>query len=78
VQTNLLAKSNLVQALTTLKDDGEVARKAYLAVLSRLPSPEETGVVSRHLKQRAGAAREEACRELVWALASGVEFRFNH
>jgi hypothetical protein len=47
-------------------------------VLSRLPSAEETALVSRYLKDRGPKARAEACRELVWALVSGAEFRFNH
>jgi hypothetical protein len=30
------------------------------------------------LKERGPKGRAEACRELVWALVSGAEFRFNH
>jgi len=78
VQTTFLAKSNLAQALSALPEDGDVARRAYLSVLSRLPSPEETALVGRYLNDRGPKARAEACRELAWARVSGAEFRFNH
>ncbi len=78
VQTYFVAKSNLVQALGAIADDAALVRRAYLAVLSRPPSPEETARVGRYLRERGPKARPEACRELVWALLSGAEFRFNH
>ncbi len=78
VQTHFLAKSNLARALSALPEDADVARRAYLSVLSRPPLPEETAAVSRYLKARGPKSRAEACRELVWALVSGAEFRFNH
>jgi hypothetical protein len=78
VQTNFLEKSNLAAALAALPEDADVARKAYLAVLSRPPTAGETARVARHLKERGPRARGDACRELVWALVSGAEFRFNH
>jgi hypothetical protein len=78
VQTTFLAKSHLVATVNTLSDNADVARKVYLEVLSRLPSAEEAALVSRHLKDRGMNERAEACRELVWALVSGAEFRFNH
>jgi hypothetical protein len=78
VQTTFLAKSNLVQALAALKDDAAVARKAYLAVLSRWPSKEEADLVGGYLAKHGARGRAEACREVLWALVSGAEFRFNH
>jgi hypothetical protein len=78
VQTHLLAKSNLARTLNGLSDDAALARKAYLSILSRLPSQDETALVVRYLGDRGPKARAEACRELVWALISGAEFRFNH
>jgi hypothetical protein len=78
VQTQFLAQSNLAKALSAISEEDALARRAYLSVLSRLPSPEETDLVSRYLHQRGPKARVEACRELVWALLSSAEFRFNH
>jgi hypothetical protein len=78
VQTHFIAKSNLVQSLSALAEDATLARRAYLSVLSRLPSSEETALVRRYLSDRGPKARADACRELVWALLSSAEFRFNH
>jgi hypothetical protein len=61
-----------------ITDDAQLARGLYLGILARLPSPEETARVKRYLTDRGGSSRPEACRELVWALVSGAEFRFNH
>jgi hypothetical protein len=58
------------------EDDEKVARRAYLAVLSRRPTPDEVAVVRGHLK--AAKTRRDGCRDLVWALLAGAEFRFNH
>lgn len=78
VQTNFLAGSNLAKSLGAIAEDAALARRAYLSVLSRLPSPEETALVTRYLRDRGPKSRPEACRELVWALLSSAEFRFNH
>jgi len=78
VQKHFVANSKLVQSLSALAEDAEVARRAYRAILSRLPSTEETARVSRYLAERGDRSRTEVCRELVWALFSGPEFRFNH
>ena len=50
---------------------------AFLAVLSRQPSGEEVAEVEAHLKA-PDVPRAELCREVVWALLTGAEFRFNH
>lgn len=73
----MLAPSGLVGRLTKLTDAAEFARLAYLTVLSRPPSNEESAAVAKHLAT-AGVPREELCRDLVWALIAGSEFRFNH
>jgi hypothetical protein len=78
VQTHFIAKSNLAQALSALPDDAAVVRRAYLSILSRPPTEAETARVSQYLRDRGKEARAEACRELVWALVTGAEFRFNH
>jgi hypothetical protein len=73
----MLAPNGLVGRLTKLTDGAEVARTAYLTVLSRPPSNEESAALAKHLAT-TGVAREELCRDVVWALLSGPEFRFNH
>ncbi len=73
----MLAPGGLVGTLSKLTDAAEVARTAYLTVLSRPPSAEEAAAIGKHLAT-PGVAREELCRDAVWALISGSEFRFNH
>jgi hypothetical protein len=73
----MLGPNGLVGKLTKLTDVAEVARTAYLSVLSRPPSGEETAAVVTHLAT-PGVTREELCRDVVWALIAGAEFRFNH
>jgi hypothetical protein len=64
-----------VDRLLKLKD-AEVAGEAYLSVLTRMPAAEEAADVLAHLKSRKN--RTEAIQELVWALLTSAEFRFNH
>jgi hypothetical protein len=72
----MLAPNGLVGKLTKLKD-ADVARVAYLAALSRPPTTEEAAEIAAHLAT-PGVSREELCRDVVWALVAGAEFRFNH
>jgi hypothetical protein len=70
------AKKRLVADLAAETDDEAAARLAYLAVLSRRPTPDEVAHVSEHLK--AAKTRAAGCQDLVWALMASAEFRFNH
>jgi len=72
-----LAPVGLVLKLTRLADGDEVARIAYLTILSRSPSSDEALMVAKHLTT-PGVAREELCRDVVWVLIAGAAFRFNH
>jgi hypothetical protein len=73
----MLAPTGLVGKLAKLADGAEVARTGYLTVLSRPPSDDEARAVAKHLAT-AGVPREDLCRDVVWALIAGSEFRFNH
>lgn len=73
----MLGPNGLVGRLAKTKDDGKAVRAAYLAVLSREPAAGEAADASKYLAT-PGVPRDELCRDLVWALASGPEFRFNH
>lgn len=68
---------NLVATLGSMSDAGAVADEAYVAVLSRPPTDEERIDVAAFLGPRS-ADRSQALAELVWALVSSNEFRFNH
>jgi hypothetical protein len=75
----LTAKSgnNLVSRLSAMKDVGQIVEAAVWTVLSRAPDAEERLQLSRWLKEH-GSDRAKACSQLVWALLTSAEFRFNH
>jgi hypothetical protein len=56
-------------------DPQQLAGQAYLAVLSRMPTPTESA--AKYLQTRQ-IPREQLCRDIVWALLNSAEFRFNH
>jgi hypothetical protein len=67
----------LLGRLKQLTDHREQVDTAVWAILSRPPSPEEARLLEDYLSQRADRA-DEALSQLVWALMSGAEFRFNY
>ena len=52
-----------------------VAEKLYLTILSRKPNSEEAALVRGYLVARADEPKT-ALRDLIWALLSCTEFRF--
>ena len=73
----LIAGSKLVDRLSKIGDDGELARSAVRAVWSRSATAAEVGELESWLKRHAGD-RTAAAEDLVWALMASAEFRFNH
>ncbi len=69
--------TNLAQRLAAITDDREMAKTAYLATLGRAPSEPEAGRVMGFLSSNK-LDRRAACKDLVWALVTSAEFRFNH
>jgi len=67
----------LVGRLKGLKDRKEIIDTAVRTVLCRAPEQDEINAMDDFLKQRADR-QGEACRQLVWALLTCAEFRFNH
>src|SRR5262249_10974855 len=67
---NLLARLTKAEDVTALADD------LYLAAFFRLASENEKRDVATFLKDRSD--RSAAVGELVWALLTSSEFRFNH
>jgi len=67
---------NLVQRLAAEKDNEKLARLAFLTILARPPGAEEVAEAARHLESAGN--RAQASADLVWALLSSAEFRFNH
>ena len=77
VSTWISGSGELLSRLDQAADPGALASELYLSVLSREPSPAEVEEVKKYLEQR-GAERQPALQELVWALLTSAEFRFNH
>ena len=67
----------LVGALKKINDRGRLVDTAVRNVLSRPPEEEEARVLSDYLDQRSDRP-DDAIRQLVWALLTCSEFRFNH
>jgi len=71
------AGENLIVRLSKLDDSDALADEMYLAVFSRTASEAETRDIAAFLEPR-GSDRAIAIGEMVWALLSSSEFRFNH
>ncbi len=69
------AGDNTTQRIIAAESAQHAAEALYLGILTRLPSTEEVNEVEQILQQRTD--RREAAQELVWALISSAEFRFN-
>lgn len=67
----------LVRKLERMSEPAEVVETACRAVLSRAPTTKERTLLSKYLKDR-NDRHAAACRQVVWTLISGTEFRFNH
>jgi hypothetical protein len=68
---------NLTARLAALPDAGQAVDLAVWTLLSHPPAAEERTYLAHWLDAHA-AGRSQACAELVWALATSAEFRFNH
>lgn len=68
---------NLAARLAKAVDPGSQAEELYLAILSRLPNEAEKQDIAGLLKE-SHANRTQAIAEMIWALLSASEFRFNH
>lgn len=70
-------KGNLTDRLAAISDPTLLTEELYLTVYTRFPSPEETAEVTGYLAERT-TDRAEALQELLWAMLTSIEFRFNH
>jgi hypothetical protein len=74
-------KENLFNAATRIawqaQDDGHAIETAYLAILTRRPTPEEAAHFRQALAdERLG--RPQRLEDLYWALLNATEFSWNH
>jgi hypothetical protein len=70
-------QDRLVGALLRQADREVGVQQAFLSVLSRPPDEEEIAAGLEYLKQREDRPTA-AMQQLIWALMTGPEFRFNH
>ena len=68
---------SLTRRLLQLDDPQRLADEMYISILTRRPTSEETERVVQYLGTR-DPQREAAIQEMVWALLTSNEFRFNH
>lgn len=74
---NQLLESGLVRALEQVATPSEQVRLAYLAILSRAPDAEEVSLMTSYLEARSDRP-QEGLRQMVWALLTCTEARFNY
>jgi len=67
----------LIGLLSRSSSPAEAVKIAVFSVLSRSPDAEETKVLTGFLTERTDRP-DEAHRQLIWALLTDSEFRFNH
>jgi Protein of unknown function (DUF1553) len=67
----------IVGTLKKIDDPGQLIAVAIHNVLSRAPESDEMRVLRDYLAERSDR-RDDAIRQLVWALLTCSEFRFNH
>jgi hypothetical protein len=79
VQKELLTDGGdrLLGRLKQLKNAEEAIELAVRTILCRPPRDEERKLLGDYLKQRADRP-DEARRQMVWALLTSAEFRFNY
>jgi hypothetical protein len=71
------AGKNLVARLAAIGDTKRLVETAVWTVLSRPTDADERDYLARWVEGHTGD-RARACSELVWALVTSAEFRFNH
>jgi hypothetical protein len=76
------AKEELLNASTQIAmfapDDGAAVETAYLAVLTRRPTPKEREYFSAKLAGLAGDERKRKLADMYWVLFNSTELSFNH
>lgn len=79
LQKDLLStsKDRLVGYLQTLETDDEVVSAAFASILNRTADAEEKIAIKNYLAEREDR-RDDALKQVVWALLATPEFRFNH
>ena len=80
IQNSLLKDSteSLVGTLKSISDRRQLIGRAFEAMLSRAPDADEVAVFEAFLTKREKAGRVAAIQQMVWALLTSPELRFNY
>ena len=77
IKDNIVANA-ATRILATARDNPSAVEAAYLAVLSRRPSPKESAHFVAALDEGGRFARRNRMADLYWALLNSTEFSWNH
>jgi hypothetical protein len=69
--------NNLTARLAALADDRALVKAAFATILGRSPTAAESDRITSWM-DRSRLERRAACADVVWALVTSAEFRFNH
>lgn len=61
-----------------VRGDTEAVDAIFLAVMNRMPSPEESRTFTEYICEKYGNARAQAVSDIYWALLNSTEFSWNH
>lgn len=75
---NKIATNAATQIGALAPTDARAVETAYLAVLSRRPSPEEAVYFEQRLANTSGTTRADGMEDLYWTLINSTEFSWNH
>ena len=77
VEQELLSQDRLLRDLLDISEPESMIRTAYEHVLFRAPQPNELHALRNYVDERSERPTE-ALREVVWAMMTSAEFRFNY
>jgi len=77
VEKELLKEDRLLRDLLSANDSEKMIRAAYQQMLFRAPQPAEMKALRQYVEQRSDRPTD-AIRQVVWAMMTSTEFRFNY
>jgi hypothetical protein len=77
VEKELLNEERLLRDLLKISDSEKMIRAAYQQVLFRAPRPDEMAALRKYVEERSDRPAD-AVRQVVWAMITSTEFRFNY
>ena len=77
IDKELLGEDRLLRDLLNVNDLEKMIRAAYQQVLFRAPRPDEVKALRKYVEQRSDRPTD-AVRQMVWAMMTSTEFRFNY